>query len=140
VLPPAPLCNPQVENIIYEFKRRRHLQMGRIKGRTKTMIIYHSSDRGGCVPPGPRGSFKFRAYPYNKTRRKWAANIEKPTYYPESLIVRNYLGSTVVDGTIILKWSLQKLDVHGSAHHNINLTEMTNKIRPCSRIYYSSVS
>jgi hypothetical protein len=32
------------------------------------------------------------------------------------------------------------LDVHGSVHHNINLTEITNKMRPRSRIYYSSVS
>jgi len=33
-----------------------------------------------------------------------------------------------------------KLDVHGSVHHNINLIEITNKMRPCSRIYYSNVS
>jgi hypothetical protein len=32
------------------------------------------------------------------------------------------------------------LDIHGSLHHNINLIEITNKIRPCSRIYYSNVS
>jgi hypothetical protein len=50
-------------------------------------------------------------YPYNKTRTKWTANIEKPTYYPESLNVRNYLGGTVVEGTIILKWILQKFDM-----------------------------
>jgi len=31
-------------------------------------------------------------------------------------------------------------DVHGSVHRNINLIERTNKLRPCSRIYYSSVS
>ena len=31
-------------------------------------------------------------------------------------------------------------DVHGSMHHNINLIEITNKMRPCSRIYYSNVS
>jgi len=29
---------------------------------------------------------------------------------------------------------------HGSVHPNINLTERTNKMQPCSRIYYSSVS
>ena len=33
-----------------------------------------------------------------------------------------------------------KLDVHGSMHRNINLIERTNKMRPCSRIYYSNVS
>jgi hypothetical protein len=31
-------------------------------------------------------------------------------------------------------------DVHESVHHNINPTEITNKMRPCRRIYYSSVS
>jgi hypothetical protein len=31
-------------------------------------------------------------------------------------------------------------DVYGSAIHNINRIEMTNKMRPCSRIYYSNVS
>jgi hypothetical protein len=33
-----------------------------------------------------------------------------------------------------------KLDVLGSVHRNINLMERTNKMQPCSRIYYSSVS
>jgi len=33
-----------------------------------------------------------------------------------------------------------KLDVHGSVHHNIDLTEITTKMRRCSRIYYSNVS
>jgi hypothetical protein len=33
-----------------------------------------------------------------------------------------------------------KLDVHGSVHRNINLIERTNKMQPCSRIYYSNVS
>ena len=32
-----------------------------------------------------------------------------------------------------------KLDVHGFVHRNINLIERTDKMRPCSRIYYSSV-
>jgi len=32
-----------------------------------------------------------------------------------------------------------KLDVHVSVHHNINRIEITNKMRPCSRIYYSIV-
>ena len=31
-------------------------------------------------------------------------------------------------------------DVHGSVHRNINLIERTNKMQPCSRIYYSNVS
>jgi hypothetical protein len=30
------------------------------------------------------------------------------------------------------------MHIHGSVHHNINLTEVTNKMRPCSRIYYSN--
>jgi hypothetical protein len=34
----------------------------------------------------------------------------------------------------------QTLDVHGSVHCNINLTERTNKMQPLSRIYYSNVS
>jgi len=31
-------------------------------------------------------------------------------------------------------------DVRGSVHRNTNLIERTNKMRPCIRIYYSSVS
>ena len=38
------------------------------------------------------------------------------------------------------KTVIEKLHVHGSVHHNINLTEITTKMRPCSGIYYSSVS
>ena len=34
----------------------------------------------------------------------------------------------------------KELDVHGSVHRNINLIERTNKMQPCSRIYYSNVS
>jgi len=34
----------------------------------------------------------------------------------------------------------EELDVHRSVHQNINLIEITNKMRPCSRIYYSNVS
>ena len=33
-----------------------------------------------------------------------------------------------------------KHDVHGSVHRNKNLIERTNKMQPCSRIYYSNVS
>jgi len=32
------------------------------------------------------------------------------------------------------------LDVYGSVHRNIKLIERTNKIQPCSRIYYSDIS
>jgi len=32
------------------------------------------------------------------------------------------------------------LDVHGSVHRIIKLIERTNKMQPCSRIYYSIVS
>jgi len=31
-------------------------------------------------------------------------------------------------------------DDHGSVHRNIKLIERTNKMQPCSRIYYSNVS
>jgi hypothetical protein len=31
-------------------------------------------------------------------------------------------------------------DVHGSVHRNTNLIERTDKMQPCSRIYYSNVS
>jgi len=46
-------------------------------------------------------------------------------------------------GTFLLNFIAKPrtiLDVHGSVHHNINLIEITNKMRPCSRIYYSNVS
>ena len=33
-----------------------------------------------------------------------------------------------------------KLDVHGSVHHSINYLEITNKMWPCIRTYYSKVS
>ena len=33
-----------------------------------------------------------------------------------------------------------KLDVHGSVHHNADLTEMTNKMQLCRKIYYSHYS
>jgi len=33
-----------------------------------------------------------------------------------------------------------RLDVRGSMHHNTNPIEITNKMRSCSRIYYSNVS
>ena len=36
--------------------------------------------------------------------------------------------------------ALSKLDIHGSVHHNTDRIEITNKMRPCSRIYYSNVS
>jgi hypothetical protein len=33
-----------------------------------------------------------------------------------------------------------QFDIHGSVHHNTNRIEITNKMRPCSRIYYSNAS
>jgi hypothetical protein len=33
-----------------------------------------------------------------------------------------------------------ELHVHRFVHHNINLIEITNKMRPCCRIYYSNLS
>jgi len=35
---------------------------------------------------------------------------------------------------------LQRIDVPGSVHHSTNHWEITNKMRPCIRIYYSNVS
>jgi hypothetical protein len=35
---------------------------------------------------------------------------------------------------------LTYFDVHGSVHHNTNRIEITNKIQPCSSIYYYNVS
>jgi hypothetical protein len=32
-----------------------------------------------------------------------------------------------------------KLDVRGSVHHSTNRIEVTNKMQPCTRIYYSNV-
>jgi len=41
---------------------------------------------------------------------------------------------------MVVKESRRALDVHGSVHRNRNLIERTNKMQPCSRIYYSNVS
>ena len=41
---------------------------------------------------------------------------------------------------VMYLWRILFLGVHGSAHRNINLIERTNKMLPCSRIYYSNVS
>jgi hypothetical protein len=38
------------------------------------------------------------------------------------------------------KKCIVSFDVHGTVHRNINLIERTNKMQPCSRIYYSNVS
>jgi len=43
---------------------------------------------------------------------------------------------TLIEGAKILP----ALDVHGSVHHSINHTEITNKMQSCNRIYYSNVS
>jgi len=52
--------------------------------------------------------------------------------------------STVSHGTLYVHcvtWdTVRPLDVHGSVHHNINPIEITNKMRPRGRIYYSDVS
>ena len=32
------------------------------------------------------------------------------------------------------------LDIHGSVYHNLNCIEITKKMRPCTRVYYSNVS
>jgi hypothetical protein len=36
-----------------------------------------------------------------------------------------------------ISWKSEKLDLHGSVHHNTNLIEMTNKMQLCRSIYYS---
>jgi hypothetical protein len=41
--------------------------------------------------------------------------------------------------TTPLRKNLGGLDVHGSVHHSINPTEITNRTQPCTRIYYSNV-
>jgi hypothetical protein len=42
---------------------------------------------------------------------------------------------------ILVKYiTVDTLDVHGSVHRNINIIERTNKMQPCTRIYYSNVS
>jgi len=40
----------------------------------------------------------------------------------------------------VLHNKVAELDVHGSVRRNRKLIERTNKMQPCSRIYYSSVS
>jgi uncharacterized protein with von Willebrand factor type A (vWA) domain len=34
---------------------------------------------------------------------------------------------------------VDNLDIHGSVHHSTNHRVITNKMQPCTRIYYSSV-
>jgi len=41
--------------------------------------------------------------------------------------------------TVCATVDYDSLDVHGSVRHNINHTEITNKMQPCTRIYYSNV-
>ena len=41
---------------------------------------------------------------------------------------------------LVHRESVREVDVHGSVHRNTNLIERTNKMQPCSRIYYSNVS
>jgi len=35
--------------------------------------------------------------------------------------------------------NIKKFDFHGSVHHSTNHLGITNKIRPCVRIYHSNV-
>ena len=41
---------------------------------------------------------------------------------------------------VLVEHTDRTLGVHGSVHRSINLIERTNKMRQCSRIYYSNVS
>jgi len=41
---------------------------------------------------------------------------------------------------LFIRMDLFFLHVHGSVHLNINIVEITNKMQPRSRIYYSNVS
>ena len=45
-----------------------------------------------------------------------------------------------MDKNVNLFNCLSILDVHGSVHRNTKFIEKTNKMQPCSRIYYSNVS
>jgi hypothetical protein len=38
-------------------------------------------------------------------------------------------------GVYLAYMSISELDVRGSVHRNIDLIEITNKMRPCNRIY-----
>jgi len=72
--------------------------------------------------------------------------------YPRSLTVENILRSQKcalsldVPQTWFSNWpgddtlSRNFFHVHGSVHHSKNHLEITNKMRPCIRIYYSKVS
>jgi len=51
----------------------------------------------------------------------------------------NFLYFNITESWIFSRGYVYILDVHGSVHLNINLIEITNKMRPCSRIYYSNV-
>ena len=62
-----------------------------------------------------------------------------------SFYVKSSAGDRITTNTrdtclILGKHDANILDVHGSVHHNTNSIEITNKMRPCSRIYYSNVS
>jgi len=49
------------------------------------------------------------------------------------------LKKTIRIVTTLLPKNLGGLDVRGSVHHSINHIEITNKMQPCTRIYYSNV-
>jgi hypothetical protein len=59
------------------------------------------------------------------------------TNYFKNVLYQNYRHTHTHTHTTFY---YDKLDVHGSVHHNINRIEITNQMQPCSRIYYSNVS
>ena len=81
-----------------------------------------------------------------------ATDILLCTYFSFIIYLRSYLRARVTLHThksfkyrynkivLFIKFKNDKLDVHGSVHRNINVIERTNKMRPCSGIYYSNVS
>jgi hypothetical protein len=68
-------------------------------------------------------------------RRRWGKNIKQQ---PQTTSVFFFFKRACLCA-IELKDS-NKFDGHESVHRNINLIETTNKMQPCSRIYYFNVS
>jgi hypothetical protein len=68
--------------------------------------------------------------------------IRQLLHYTDFVISCNIVCITwwLLDGKDIYLCINNKRDVHGSMHRNIKLIERTNKMQPCSRIYYSNVS
>jgi hypothetical protein len=67
---------------------------------------------------------------------------EQSEWYPKHALHHLYIvptaGRTLHSGKGTEKY--HELDIHESVLLNINLTERTNKMRPCTIIYYSNVS